>query len=308
MEPATHHIEIFAPFGEAYELTKGILFRPFDIAKWFVIGFAAWLATFFSGASFNYNKIQNWNTGSHRFAAPSALHQASALPVIITIIIALVVLVLVALFLWLNSRGRFMFVDCIVRNRAAIVAPWREYRVEANRFFLFQLIVTGCTLLLLGSAAVAYFLTPWRAHPSLLIALLVVCSVSWIVFMILYSLVTRFMVVLMYRRRCGPMEALQDVCSLLFDHLGVFILFELFTIVLYVAALIVSCLAGCVTCCLAIIPYVGTVILLPIVMVLFAFPLCFLRQFGDAYDVWAVTKTLPPPPQIPPVQERLTPL
>lgn len=305
MEPATRHIEIFAPFGEAYELTKRILFRPFDIGKWFVIGFAAWLATFFSGASFNYNKIQNWNTESHRFAAPSAVHQVSALPVIITVIIALV---LVVVFLWLNSRGRFIFVDCIVRNRAAIVAPWREYRVEANRFFLFQLIVTGCVLLVFCGAVLVYFLTPWQVHSNLSITLLVVFFAIWIVIMILYSLVTRFMIVVMYRRRCGPIEALRDVSSLLFDHLGVFVLFELFTIVLYVAALIVSCLAGCVTCCLAIIPYLGTVILLPIVMVLFAFPLCFLRQFGDAYDVWAVTKTLPPPPQIPPVQEGLTPL
>ena len=37
-------IEIFKPFGEAFELTKKILFQPFDLKKWFVIGFAAWLA------------------------------------------------------------------------------------------------------------------------------------------------------------------------------------------------------------------------------------------------------------------------
>ncbi len=37
-------IEIFKPFGEAFELMKRILFQPFDVKKWFVIGFAAWLA------------------------------------------------------------------------------------------------------------------------------------------------------------------------------------------------------------------------------------------------------------------------
>jgi hypothetical protein len=36
-------IEIFEPFGAAFELMKRILFQPFDFAKWLVIGFAAFL-------------------------------------------------------------------------------------------------------------------------------------------------------------------------------------------------------------------------------------------------------------------------
>jgi len=35
------------------------------------------------------------------------------------------------------------------------------------------------------------------------------------------------------------------------------------------------------------IPYVGTVILLPIPVTLGAFSLLFMRQFGSEYDVWA---------------------
>src|SRR6266699_3835504 len=49
-------IEIFKPFEEAFELTKKILFRPFDITKWFVIGFAAFLANLAGGVHFgNFN-------------------------------------------------------------------------------------------------------------------------------------------------------------------------------------------------------------------------------------------------------------
>ena len=47
-------IEIFKPFGEAFELMKRILFQPFDLKKWFVIGFAAWLANLGGGGGFNY--------------------------------------------------------------------------------------------------------------------------------------------------------------------------------------------------------------------------------------------------------------
>jgi hypothetical protein len=44
-------------------------------------------------------------------------------------------------------------------------------------------------------------------------------------------------------------------------------------------------------------------------MFLFVYPLCFIRQFGDPYDVWAAVKPTepPPPPSAPPVQETLPP-
>ena len=48
-------IEIFKPFGEAFELMKRILFQPFDFKKWLVVGFAAWLASLGGGGgSLNY--------------------------------------------------------------------------------------------------------------------------------------------------------------------------------------------------------------------------------------------------------------
>jgi hypothetical protein len=49
------HIEIFKPFGEAFELMKKILFQPFDLKKWLVVGFAAWLASLGAGWGGNFN-------------------------------------------------------------------------------------------------------------------------------------------------------------------------------------------------------------------------------------------------------------
>ena len=43
-------ISVIEPIGAAFEKTKEILFKPFDIGKWFVIGFCAWLATLGNGA------------------------------------------------------------------------------------------------------------------------------------------------------------------------------------------------------------------------------------------------------------------
>src|ERR1700724_1438811 len=47
-------IELIKPFEEAFRLMKQILFQPFELKKWFVIGFAAWLAQIGAGGGVNY--------------------------------------------------------------------------------------------------------------------------------------------------------------------------------------------------------------------------------------------------------------
>jgi hypothetical protein len=70
--------------------------------------------------------------------------------------------------------------------------------------------------------------------------------------------------------------------------------------------MMIGCIVVCLTCCIAAIPYVGTVILLPLHVVIFSFTLLFLRQFGADYDVWAnvasVVEPNIPPPAAPPLQ------
>jgi MFS family permease len=319
MDPNEPRIEIFAPFGEAFELTKKILFQPFDLAKWFVIGFAAWLATFFSGGGgFNYNRgwgkqDWNWHWKSEHIGRQFNMHNAPPWVVPAIIVGVLVFLVFLALLLWLNARGRFMFTDCIVRNRGAIVEPWREYRVEGNRYFIFQIVISICSMLIFGGLAVIYFVGSYMGHTIVPLALIILFGVAFVLIALLVALIMKLMVPVMYRQRCSAMDAFRDLWQLIVANPGVFILFCLFYILLFIAAGMIGCLAACVTCCIAALPYIGTVILLPVVMVLYAFPLCFLRQFGDPYDVWAVVRpveplpppptTPPPPPPIPPVQE-----
>ena len=105
----------------------------------------------------------------------------------------------------------------------------------------------------------------------------------------------------MYRRRCRATEAFRDVTRLIARNLVPFLLFCLFSIVLFLAALMIGGIVSCATCCLAALPYVGTVILLPLFLCLRAFGLLFLRQFGADYDVWAgLSQPAPPlPPSLP---------
>ncbi|MDQ6655545.1 MAG: hypothetical protein M3Y80_07020, partial [Verrucomicrobiota bacterium] len=306
-------IEIFEPFGAAFELTKRILFQPFDVSKWLVIGFAAFLSHFAGGGGggFNYNskfRNANWSFHSttHDAVASAAGMPAWALPLIGLGAILLILLVLV--FMWLGARGKFIFTDCIVRNRGAIVEPWHEYRHEANSYFLFSLCAAAILLCALSVASVPlWFPLLTRGDVPEGIGLLLGLSVLGLVMLIAgvsLSLLLSFMIPLMYRRRCGAVEAARAALGLVTAHPVPVILYLLFTIVLWLAFAIVSCLTTCLTCCLTAIPYVGTVIMLPVYVLFRSYLLLFVRQFGADYDVWgAVTaiETAAPPAEAPPL-------
>ena len=102
-----------------------------------------------------------------------------------------------------------------------------------------------------------------------------------------WALASQLMVPIMYRQRCPARLAFAQAVNLGTSHPGPILLYVLFLLLLGVAAVMISCAVTCATCCIAAIPYVGTVILLPIPVTLGAFSLLFLRQFGSDYDVWS---------------------
>ena len=288
-------IEIFKPFGEAFELTKKILFQPFDVKKWFVIGFAAWLANLGGGVGgFNYQYNRREDVQKLNEAISQIPH-----PILVTgvCVLILFVLVLIVLFAWLRARGRFMFIDCVVKNRGAIVEPWRAFQKEGNSYFLFSLAVglglfafaalLAVPLILLVVKGRYYFFV----HRDQLNIYLISAIAAWaflvILLVLVWSLMANFIVPVMYIQRCRASKSFGIVARLVAAQPGEILLYCLFLIVLALATAIVACLVTCATCCIAAIPYIGTVILLPVFVLLRSFSLLFLRQFGPEYDVWA---------------------
>ncbi len=190
-----------------------------------------------------------------------------------------------------------MFTDCIVKNRGAVAAPWREFRTEGNSYFLFSLVV-GLALFVFAvllSVPVILLLVKSRyyffIHRDQLNIYLISAIVAWVFVMLLlvfvWSLIANFMTPVMYRRRCRAYEAFRAVTKLIAANPGEILLYWLFLIVLGLASALVACVVTCATCCITAIPYVGTVILLPVFVLLRSFSLLFIRQFGPDYDVWA---------------------
>lgn len=311
-------IQIIAPFKAALEWMKMMLFQPFDLAKWLTIAFAAFLAGHWSN-NFQVTRFGNMSQWNYRFqrngVTPDGFSDIQ--PWLIALIAGLVLfgLIIGIVLAWVSARGRFLFTDCIVKNRGAIAEPWREYRREGNSYFLFSLFVGFCFLVLLGLLALCGWLLfggmSGRNNDGgvsvVFIVLAAVAALFWIVLSILFGLVSHFMVPVMYRQRCSAREAFFDVVKLIAAHPGPFVLFALFSVALVVALAIVGTTVACVTCCIGGLPYISTAILLPAIVWLAAYKLLFIRQFGDAYDVWAsvaapvqATGPLPPPTEPPP--------
>ncbi len=316
MEETARRIEIFAPFEAALELTKRILFQPFDLAKWCLIAFAAFLATLGQGSGFNFPTSwgnEDWH--KVRSATSEATGGLSALPgwvIPLLIGVVLIVAIFAVVVMWVRSRGEFIFTDCVVHNRGAIVEPWKDFRREGDSLFFCRLLVGLAFLSGLALAGAPIWL-PWALSGSfpegatvivgvvLLAGVMLVGGLGW-------AIASYFMVPIMYRRRCRAWAALRESVGLIVSEPGPVILFFLFSFVLALAVAIVACLLTCMTCCLAAIPYVGTVILLPIFVFRQAYLLLFIRQFGLEYDVWvgvapavavAPPVQAPPPPAIP---------
>jgi hypothetical protein len=270
---------------------KKILFQPFDLKKWFVIGFAAWLASLGAGGgNFNYQSDGGERVKKVNDAISQIPHSILVAGIVLIIVL---VLVLIVVFAWLRARGGFMFIDCVVKNRGAVAQPWRDFRKEGNSFFLFSLLVVLGLLIFAGLLSLSLVLPAiqnddfLRTHGVYLISALAALILVMILLVVAWALIASFMVPIMYRQRCRALEAFSVVTRLIAAHTGEILLYCLFWIVLILASAVVGCVAACATCCIVAIPYIGTVILLPVFVLLRTFSLLFLRQFGPEYDVWA---------------------
>src|SRR4051812_32672497 len=236
-------IQIITPFQAAFEWMKTMLFRPFDFAKWLTVAFAAFIAGNLGGGGGNFSRLGQLGKGDWKYRSESHGNFSNwdATPWIIAMIIGIVLIALVlsVVWMWVSSRGKFIFTDCIVKNRGAIGEPWREYRREGNSFFLFSLVIACGALVIVAIACVFLWLCFFGIHgeqsgQGTIIGIigLVVIALIWIAFAVFFGLVSAFMIPVMYRRRCSAREAFADVAKLLLRNPGPFILFVLFGIAL----------------------------------------------------------------------------
>lgn len=307
------NVSFAAPLQRAWGRMERMLFRPFRIETWLVMGFAAFLSEFMSGGtggsghSFDAHRRQGeWGRVVGR-KVWAFLHD----PAMLLLAVAMCALVIVAVLAlqWVSCRGRFIFLDNVVFERPAIVEPWKRFARQGNSLFVWTLFFfLACITAALVVALP--FLVSLRAlwedgtfHWAGLLSLLgfMVMAIPLAIAAAYTALfLNHFVVPIMYRHGLSATAAWSRFLALLRAHPVSFIVYGLVMIVLWLAIGLAVMVVGFSTCCvgfiLLVLPWVSQVILLPVLVTIRAFGPEFLGQFGPDLDVFAVTPAPPAPP------------
>ena len=307
--PTEREISVTEPLGLAWARVKLVLFQPFDVGKWFIIGFCAWLTQLGQqgfgspGGAFNVNSGNPPNGADLREGFNQVRNYVTENlywlgPVILAGVILGLTLWLV--FIWLNSRGQFMFLHCVARNEAEVAGPWRDYARQGNSLWLFRLALGILSLVVMGTlvALIAIPIVqmvgagqPHAGGIALAAGAFLLLLGAGLVFFLIGKLTTDFVVPIMLLRGSKCLAGWRELRALLSGHWGDLFLYLLFQLVIsiligaaiMVVVLITCCLAGC----LFALPYLGTVLLLPVLMFQRAYTAHYLAQFGREFDVFA---------------------
>jgi hypothetical protein len=299
-------ISVTRPVDLALTRVRQVLFRPFDPGKWFVIGFCAWLAYLGQGgggSSFRVPGGGHGNGGSPREAyerVRSFVLENLYWVLPLAAVIIIFCLGLWVLFTWLHSRGEFMFLHCVARNKAEVEVPWKRFAREGNSLFFFRVVLGLVSMAVVGPPLILCGLKFFRmAIDDAWSISGVLAGIGWflamlaaaLLFSLIHKLTADFVVPIMFRRRLRCWASWAVCWDLVTTNFGRVIVYILFQIVLGIvigfivlAAVVVTC---CCAGCLLALPYLGTVLLLPVLVFKRSYSLHYLAQYGPEYDVFA---------------------
>jgi hypothetical protein len=298
------YINVIDPINPAIERVKTILFRPFDLKKWFVIGFCAWLSLLGSGGGgggrVDYRYQQRVDNVQQALNEAKVFVLDNLYWIIPLAVLSVVVGIIFWLVLtWLSSRGRFMFLHCVAQNKAEVKIPWAKFRQHADSLFVFRivlgligffavllpiLLIIGCVVMIAVGDGLTVF-----GILGLVIICLVLITVG-IILALISKFTKDFVVPIMFLRTTSCRAAWREFLQILSMNKGRFIVYILFQFVigLAIGAIIITgaCLTCCCACCVLAIPYIGTVLMLPLLVFKRAYSLYYLRQYGPEFDVF----------------------
>jgi uncharacterized membrane protein len=306
------------PLDHAWQRMKSILFRPFDLGRWFVLGFTAWLAQlatgYSGGASERFNFSDDWDDPSFQGIVSGVEDTVRTFfdhpwAVMLIGMFMVVGFLFWLLILWISSRGQFMFLDNLVHARTEVKVPWSEFRNQGDSLFLWQVVYSLIVFVVMGAVAAAGLLLLFPAlalEPAAVAVVPLAILAGTAGFILIAALVfiefflTQFIVPIMYRHRLSTLDAWRRFLPIFKDHPGGFVVFGLLYFVLMLVGWILFMVGGLVTCCfglvLLVIPYIGTVVSLPLHTFARYFSLEYLGQFGDDFQLMQPVPALPDHP------------
>ena len=228
---------------------------------------------------------------------------------------------------WLRARGEFMFLDGIATNRQddLISRPWKQFARQANSFFVYQTAMSlGSIIVFLLIGAVGL----WIAWPDLrnwyfggrAIAAIITAAIAYPIIGIALGVIIAcnrlFVLPIMYVRGCPFRPAWREFWGVIAPrHVGSLALLFVMYVLFVIAFGAISAVAVCCTCCIAGLPYISSVVLLPALVFLRCYSVCYLEHLGPEYTILSYVQSgpgfevimpadvnvpPPPPPPMPP--------
>jgi hypothetical protein len=313
--------------GQAVERSKQLLFQPLKPEKWFALGLTVFLA---QCGEYNFNPLQAPSMPFGSGGGPTfpttprgsissdlqkmiddalrAFHDDLALYVTLLSVGLLLSIGLGVLVIWFSSRAKLMLVESVVHNRVDLGQQWTRAAELGMSVFKFRLLLQlGGGLLGLGALAVGVvtalsdFQTGHFTGTSALI------GYALFGFATLAVAIPVALTVLLFDDFVLPLMVVRNVHvgeawsiwrrEVLAGNWAELVLFYILRVLLAFGIVIAVWVLNCVTCCIISLPYLGTVILLPVFVFWRAFSLYFMEQLGvqifpapepswQAYDQW----------------------
>ncbi len=282
----------------AWAHTKRVLFA-FDFCRGLTLGFVSFLASLGEGggSSFNVPDLGGRGGGGSGGPNPALDWIRDNLDLLITIGIVVVVvgIALGIALLWVSSRGKLMFVDCVVKDRAAVKEPWARFAELGKRLFVFRLWLSLIGLVAIALGGGVGVLIAWSdvssgtfgtaALTGILVGVGLILLAS-LPLLVVGAVLEYFIVPTMVRFDESVRPAWERVKSGVFrGHGGEIVVYYLMKIALGFAVGIIAAVLTCITCCIIALPYVGSVALLPLSVFLRSYSIFFLQQFGPDWQM-----------------------
>ncbi len=291
--------------SRAVERTQKLLF-PFNANKWFALGFTVFMAQCGEGGGGSLPNFPGGSGSSSAGGGPASwdframldeamrtLNKDLALYVTLGVVGITLGLGIWLLVMWFSSRAKLMFVESVIWDRVELGKQWDRAAKLGMSLCKFRLLLSLCGGLLLlagGGAGVLLALPSWQSGdffgPAAVLGYAVIAGTALLIGLPLWltqALLDDFVVPFMVLRNVPVGEAWQ-LCraEVLSGNVGGVALFYVLRIALAFAISIVAMVLTCVTCCATAIPYVGTVLLLPVLTFSRLYPLCYMAELGIA--------------------------
>ena len=254
---------VFAPLEGTFEYVQTALFREFNGKKWLIWGFLAFLGSNLAhGVGFSFPMHSGGGSGEGGGPDWSEVRGwvVAHWQLLAAIGGALIVVGLAVFLAWvyLTSRGRFMFLECLVEDKVEIAESWRNNGRPALSLFTWQLGYTAFFLLFLALTLISGFLIlfkngqfqPLRATWPELLMLAAGFVLVLIPMMAVTIYLEDFVVLLMWHRRLPVLAAWSLFLDHFRSHSGPFLLYLPCRIMLNIAAGSILFLGTCLTCCI----------------------------------------------------------